>query len=155
MTEAFLGIGWAFPVELVPREPVGEPIAPAPLAAMSGDAPGRVALSREERLIRESILLIIGTARGERVMRPTFGCGLHDLVYETNDSMTAARACLEIRESLIDWEPRVEVLDVSAAPDPVEGDKLLISLEYRVRRTNNVFNLVYPFYLQLGGAQTG
>jgi uncharacterized protein len=148
MSEAFRGIGWAFPVEPEPREPVAEPLAPVP-----EEERGRIALSREERSIRESIMLIVGTARGERVMRPTFGCGLHDLVYEPNDSMTAARASNEIRESLIDWEPRIEVLDIRATPDPVDGDKLVIELEYRVRRTNSVFNLVYPFYLQTSGAQ--
>jgi hypothetical protein len=141
-------VGWAFPVEPAPREAVGE--APEELPP---EEQGRLALAREERSIRESIMLIVGTARGERVMRPTFGCGLHDLVYEPNDSMTAARASLEIRESLIDWEPRIEVLDVQAGADPVEPEKLLINLDYRVRSTNNVFNLVYPFYLRTAGAQ--
>jgi Bacteriophage baseplate protein W len=113
----------------------------------------RVELAREERSIRESILLIVGTARGERVMRPDFGCGLHELVFEPNDSMTAARASSEVRESLIDWEPRIDVLDVSVTADGVERNKLLISVDYRIRRTNSVFNLVYPFYLESAGAQ--
>jgi phage baseplate assembly protein W len=154
MSEAFFGVGWAFPVETAPRQPVGEPLGSAPLVPPPVEEEGRIALSREERSIRESIMLIVATARGERVMRPTFGCGLHELVYEPNDSMTAARASLEIRESLIDWEPRIEVLGVSAGPDPSEADKLLIELDYRVRKTNNVFNLVYPFYLRSAGAQS-
>jgi Bacteriophage baseplate protein W len=151
MSEAFLGIGWAFPVETAPREAPDEPSTTAETPLPEDE--GRVALSREERSIRESIMLILTTARGERVMRPTFGSGLHELVYEPNDSMTAARASLEIRESLIDWEPRIEVLEVRAAADPVEPEKLLLTLDYRVRRTNNVFNLVYPFYLRTAGAQ--
>jgi len=131
----FRGVGWAFPV-----------------AADEGrDDParkGRIAMSRLDQSIRESILLIIGTAKGERLMRPAFGCGIHDLVFAPNDATTAALLTYEVREALVDWEPRVEVLDIQATPDPEEGDKLLINLRYKVRQTNNVFNLVYPFYLE-------
>jgi phage baseplate assembly protein W len=143
MSEAFLGVGWAFPVATEP---------PAP--EQRDDPPPRpVELAREEQSIRESIELILGTTRGERLMRPDFGCGLAHLVFEPNDTMTAARASAEVRESLIDWEPRIDVLGVRVGPDPNEDEKLLISLDYQVRRTNNVFNLVYPFYLRSAGAQ--
>jgi len=127
----FRGIGWAFPVEV--------------------EAGGRIALARLDQSIEESILLIVGTARGERVMRPTFGCGIHDLVFAPNDATTAAQVSFAVREALIDWEPRIEVLEVQVAPDGAEGNKLLINLQYRVRSTNNVFNLVYPFYLEKSG----
>ncbi|MFQ5881390.1 MAG: GPW/gp25 family protein [Candidatus Methylomirabilales bacterium] len=127
----FLGIGWKWPVQ--PEE-------------------GRIALSRLEESVRESILLIVGTAKGERVMRPTFGCGIHDLVFAPNDTTTAALVSFEVREALIDWEPRIEVLNVQVTPDMEEGNTLLINLQYRVRSTNNVFNLVYPFYLERSGA---
>lgn len=125
---SFYGVGWEYPV--------------------SHDSAGEIALSREEESIRESILLIVGTAQGERLMRPTFGSGLHELVFEVNDTMTAARASAAVRDALIDWEPRIDVLDVNAAADGDDSNLLLIELDYRVRSTNNVFNLVYPFYLQ-------
>jgi phage baseplate assembly protein W len=127
----FRGIGWAFPIQ--------------------ADSEGRIALARQDDAIRQSIRLIIETAKGERVMRPTFGCGIHDLVFAPNDPMTAARVSFEVREALIDWEPRIEVQDVQVNLDSGEGHTLLVNVQYRVRSTNNVFNLVYPFYLQRGG----
>jgi phage baseplate assembly protein W len=147
MTETFGGVGWAFPIRVASGtgQIADLPVTPVP------PAPGErlpVELAREERAIRESILLIVGTRRGERVMRPDFGCGLHDLVFEPNNAITVARATLAIRDSLVDFEPRIEVLDVRAAADPEEAGKLVISLEYRIRSSNTVFNLVYPFYLQ-------
>lgn len=133
----FRGVGWAFPIRAVD--------------GASPDEPGGIALAELDRSIRESILLILGTARGERVMRPTFGCGIHDLVFEPNDTTTAARVSFAVRESLIDFEPRIEVVDLLVAPDPTNDGALLIELQYRVRATNTVFNLVYPFYLHEGG----
>jgi phage baseplate assembly protein W len=133
-TENFKGVGWAFPVKVDDQ-----------------DDRRRIALSRLDDSIRQSILLIVGTARGERLMRPTFGCGIHDLVFAPNDATTAALVSFEVRETLIDWEPRIEVLNVQITQDPEEGNKLLINLQYRVRSTNNVFNLVYPFYLERSG----
>ncbi len=133
-TENFKGVGWAFPVKVDDQ-----------------DDRRRIALSRLDDSIRQSILLIVGTARGERLMRPTFGCGIHDLVFAPNDATTAALVSFEVREALIDWEPRIEVLNVQITQDPEEGNKLLINLQYRVRSTNNVFNLVYPFYLERSG----
>src|SRR5580765_2065233 len=142
MSDGFQGVGWGFPVRVASGEQERGDLPLAPNPPVSEEELRRIELAREERSIRESILLIMGTARGERVMRPDFGCGLHELVFETNDSMTAARASSDTRESLIEWEPRIDVLDVNVGADPVEGNKLLIELEYRVRRTNNVFNLV-------------
>jgi phage baseplate assembly protein W len=130
----FRGIGWAFPIEESP-----------------GAETNQVAVARLEESIRQSILLILGTAKGERVMRPTFGSGIHDLVFAPNDTATAALASYEVREAITEWEPRVEIMDIKVEPDIEEGNKLLIHLEYRVRATNNRFNLVYPFYLERSG----
>jgi phage baseplate assembly protein W len=129
------GVGWAFPVQV--KDPEGV---------------GTIALARLEESVRQSILLIVGTAKGERAMRPTFGCGIHDRVFAAADTTTAALIALDVQDALIDWEPRVEVLDVQVTADPDEGNKLLVGLTYRVRTTNNVFNLVYPFYLGGGRA---
>jgi phage baseplate assembly protein W len=127
----FRGVGWAFPVQ--------------------ADDQGHISLARQDEAIRQSIRLIIETAKGERIMRPTFGCGIHDLVFAPNDPLTAASASFEVREALIDWEPRIEVLNVQTQLDSEEENTLLIDVQYRVRSTNNVFNLVYPFYLRRGG----
>jgi phage baseplate assembly protein W len=129
-TRSFLGVGWAFPV------------APRP--------GGGVELARHEESVRESIWVILGTAPGERAMRPDFGCGIYDLVFSVGNTTTAGMVAAEVRRSLIRWEPRIELLDVRAAPDPAEPATLAIEIDYRVRSTNNVFNLVYPFYLEGG-----
>jgi uncharacterized protein len=123
----FLGVGWKFPVAL---------------------DQGRIALAADEESIRESIWIILATARGERKMRPDFGCGIHDLVFATASGETEGRVASEVREALILWEPRIDVIDVSARNDEAEPTRLLIQVEYRVRATNNRFNLVYPFYLE-------
>lgn len=130
MSDAFLGVGWALPV------------------AADGD---RIAVAVSEESIRDSLWIILGTARGERVMRPDFGCGIHDLVFATNSATTLGRVVREVHDALVRWEPRVEVMKVDAAPDPALPARLLIRVDYRVRTTNNQFNLVYPFYLERSG----
>lgn len=148
----FRGVGWAFPVQVAPRAD-SPPVSGAealPQPDPPPQPPGAIALSVADQAVRESILLILGTARGERVMRPAFGCGIHELVFGSNDPTTAARISHEIREALIDWEPRAEVLTVDVGADPRDDTRLLISLQYRVRSSNNAYNLVYPFYLETG-----
>jgi len=85
-------------------------------------------------------------------MRPDFGCGIHDLVFAVNSPGTAGRVAGEVREALVQWEPRIDLLEVKARADGQAGERLLIEIDYRVRATNNRFNLVYPFYLE-GGAE--
>ena len=82
-------------------------------------------------------------------MRPDFGCGIHDLVFGVNSADTAGRVASEVRGALLRWEPRIDVLDTEMSVGGT-GEVLLIRIEYRVRATNNVFNLVYPFYLERG-----
>ena len=128
----FQGTGWAFPIRL--------------------NALGHVALSEGESDINEAIELIIKTARGERVMRPDFGCGIHDLIFEPINAGTLALVEATILESLTQFEPRIEVLNVEVRADettPLEG-RLLIEVQYRTRVTNNEFNLVFPFFLKEG-----
>jgi phage baseplate assembly protein W len=125
----FLGTGWAFPVRLDDGDGVR-------LTAGGADS------------IRQSIWLILGTARGERVMRPDFGCGIHDFVFDVNDTVTATAVGQSVREALTRWEPRIDVLDVHAAPDAEDRNRLLIEINYQVRSSNSRFNLVYPFYLR-------
>lgn len=126
----FLGAGLAFPLGV--------------------DAQGRMAMNSLEGQVRQSILLILQTAKGERVMRPDFGAGLHDLVFEPISSATIARVRHEVKDALIHFEPRIDVLNVEVTVDLQQQDRLLINMEYRVRETDAIFNLVYPFYLERG-----
>ena len=111
---------------------------------------GKLKWSAYEESIGESIMLILGTAKGERLMRPKFGCGLSELVFAKNDISTATLAIFYVEEALKEWEPRIELVKVDANPDTEEGNKLKIEIEYRVISTNNRYNLVYPFYLERG-----
>jgi uncharacterized protein len=125
----FLGLGWNFPIGL--------------------DSGGQIALTSDgEESIRQSIWTILATAPGERVMRPDFGCGIHDLVFGVNNAATATAVTRAVREALATWEPRIDVLDAYAAPDPDRPNVLVIEINYQVRSTNSRFNLVYPFYLE-------
>jgi phage baseplate assembly protein W len=128
--EDFLGRGWAFPVETDDR--------------------GTIRQSYGRADIEESIRLILETAKGERVMRPDFGCGIHDFVFATVDRSTLTLVETSVRDALREWEPRIEVLSVEVSAAEIDNGKLLIEIEYRVRETNNEFNLVYPFYLEVG-----
>jgi phage baseplate assembly protein W len=130
MAQSFLGKGWHFPVR---------------------SCGGVVAQSEYEDSVRQSIRIILGTAKGERVMRPDFGCGIHDLVFEINSPTTAARVSHAVRDALLFFEPRIDVIDVEVRPEG-DGTTMQISIDYEVRATDNVFNLVYPFYLERGGA---
>ena len=81
-------------------------------------------------------------------MRPNFGCGIHNLVFANNSAGTQGEIVAEVRQALIQWEPRIDLLDVKIKPNIEQPNCLLIEINYRVRTTNNRFNLVYPFYLQ-------
>jgi len=128
MAKEFLGRGWTFPVSI--------------------DNRGGVSFSRYEEKIRQSILLILETAKGERVMRPHFGCGIHEYVFAVVNSAVLTLVGNSIKEALLKWEPRVEVLSVKPATDRLNVGILDISIDYRVRKTNNRANLVYPFYIK-------
>lgn len=131
MSKAFLGRGWKFPVQIDPMS-------------------GRVAMSESEQDIKESIYIILATAPGERVMRPDFGCGIHELVFSTMSSATMGLFESRVREAITRWEARVEILRVDVfSKEPMKG-KLEIELACRVRDTNAEFNLVFPFYLTEG-----
>jgi phage baseplate assembly protein W len=127
MPKLFLGVGWAFPV--------------------AADAAGELNLAAYEESVRQSVWIILGTAKGERVMRPDFGCGIYDLVFDINSAATAGEVSQAVRDALLTFEPRIDVLKVDVQPDG-NGEIMLIGIDYEVRATNNVFNLVYPFYLE-------
>lgn len=111
---------------------------------------GKLKWAEYEESIKESINIILSTAKGERLMRPKFGCDLSELVFATNDMSTVSLAIFYVEEALKEWEPRIELVKVDASPDVNDGSKLNIEIEYRTISTNNRYNLVYPFYLERG-----
>ena len=109
------------------------------------DDRGRIALAREEIDVEQAIRIILSTAPGERPMRPEFGCAVHDCVFERIEADTLARIDQAVRVALDRWEPRIAIEDI-AFESRKEGE-LLVHLRYRLRATNDVRNLVYPFYV--------
>jgi phage baseplate assembly protein W len=130
MGPSFLGKGWSFPLK-----PQGN---------------GQLAYASGEEKIRQSIWIILSTAVGERVMRPQFGCGIHDLVFEANTPMLHGLVKTRVREALTRWEPRIDVTDVQVEAPPDRRNYLGIRIGYRIRANNAFFNLVYPFFLTEG-----
>lgn len=130
MAEEFLGTGWAFPLQV--------------------NALGQVGMSQYEQDIKEAIWIILSTRKGERIMRPDFGCGIHDFVFAVMNTSTLTLVETSVREALTLWEPRIDLTGVSVSNEKIQEGKLVIDIEYRVRTTNNRFNLVYPFYLKEG-----
>jgi uncharacterized protein len=112
---------------------------------------GGLAVARWEEKVRESIVMILSTAKGERVMRPDFGCDIHAFVFMTVDKTNLTLVKSAVEEALVRWEPRIEVKAVDVMTDPIREGCLLINVTYRIRVTNSEANLVYPFYLQTGG----
>ena len=121
-------MGWKYPVYL--------------------DGKGTIKMSEYEDDIKEAIHIILGTAQGERVMRPDFGCGIHDLIFAPINTNTIGMVESSIREALTRWEPRIELLDIEVSREKADVGQLVIRINYHVRTTNNEFNLVYPFYLR-------
>ena len=126
MTE-IIGSGLAFPLQV--------------------DRRGGIALARDETDIEQAIELILATAPGERPMRPEFGCGVHDFVFDSIDATTVGKMELAIRDALDRWEPRIVVESVEFNLDEVADGRLIIDIGYRVRVTSTMRNLVYPFYV--------
>jgi len=108
---------------------------------------GHLRMADSEDSIRQAIWIILATAPGERIMRPDFGCGIHDLVFAVNDVATRTRVGQQVRDALVRWEPRIDLLDVTVETKG-RGELLLINIQYRARTTNNLFNMVFPFYLE-------
>lgn len=122
----FLGTGWAFPVGV--------------------DAHGGIRLAHQERDIEEAIRIILLTPKGQRVMRPEFGCQIHDLLFSGNDATTIGLAAYYVEDALGMWEPRIQVLNVVARPDPLDAGRLLIDIHYEIKATHDRRSLVFPFY---------
>jgi phage baseplate assembly protein W len=123
----FIGRGWAFP--------------------LAADMNGGVALVGREREIQEAIRLILSTSPGERPMRPDFGCRIQDFIFSPADSTTAAAISTEVATALARWEHRIDVDNVEVLFSAEDPTVLYIEIDYRIKRTNDRNNLVFPFYV--------
>ena len=126
MHDDYIGAGWAFPLRTNSR--------------------GGIALVRREQELEEAIRLILATYPGERPMRPEFGSRVRDWVFRGSDTDSISGLSLEVRTSILRWEPRVDVTNVRVTRDRAVGNKLLIDIEYQPLDTNDRRNLVFPFY---------
>ncbi len=124
----FLGVGFAFPLQIDPTS-------------------GGFALASYEADVQQAVFTILSTAKGERVMLPDFGCGMHDRVFSPNTASQANAVSADVREALTRWEPRIDLLDVNVSTGGPQGEALLIRIDYRIRANNAFYNTVYPFYV--------
>jgi len=133
MPKRILGTGWKFPI--------------------GPDKTNTIALSQHEQKIKESIRIILGTAKGERIMRPDFGCDIQDRIFNVIDATTLTLIRSDVEDALILWEPRIEVEEVTPYTGEVSNGRIDIEVRYRILYTNTAHNLVYPFYLESEGRQ--
>lgn len=127
MANKIVGTGWRFP--LLPDESGG-------LGYNDGDAN-----------VEQSLMILLLTELGERVMRPDFGCKAPRLVFAPGSTQYLGLLETTVREAVRDWEPRVELEDVRAEADPEDETRVSVAISYLVRQTNTRNNLVFPFYL--------
>jgi uncharacterized protein len=132
-SRAFLGTGWAFPVRLTRTTGLIESVS-------------------FEEDIRQSIRIILSTSKGERVMRPDFGCGIHDLVFQAVSTQLITRIKREVQDALRTHEARIEVEQVEVETARLFDGRLDVVIDYRVRATNQPGNYVYPFYFKEAAA---
>jgi phage baseplate assembly protein W len=123
----FVGAGWCYP--------------------LATDAAGGMALVTQDREIEQAIRLILGTARGERPMRPEFGCRIHDHVFGQASAATAGQIAFDVREALERWEPRIDVTEVQVGFEAAQSGMLYVDIGYVLRGLNDPRNLVFPFYV--------
>jgi phage baseplate assembly protein W len=123
----YIGQGLAFPLQVNPQ--------------------GGIALASGERDVEQAIRIILSTAPGERVMRPEFGCRIHELVFAPQDAATESLVVYYVEEALAQWEPRIDVQEVDVSADPDRDGALLVEIKYRVKDTHDERSIVYPFFL--------
>jgi phage baseplate assembly protein W len=133
MPKRILGSGWQFPITLDRRD--------------------TIAMAHHEEKIKQSIFIILGTAKGERVMRPEFGCDIHDRIFDVIDASTLTLMRTDVKEALVLWEPRIEVTSVTPVTEALSDGRIDIKVSYNIRYTNTAYNLVYPFYLETEGKE--
>jgi phage baseplate assembly protein W len=128
--ESLIGTGFQFPIKV--------------------NAKGGLDWSTGPRRVQDAIWIILRTAAGERVMRPAFGAGVEDYVFESNSPATRVRLADAIKNALSKWEPRIELVNVNVTESPDGPSHVLVAIDYRIRVTNELYNMVYPLYLREG-----
>lgn len=123
----FLGQGLAFPLHVNPR--------------------GEISLAKGKEDIDQAIRIILGTAPGERLMRPEFGCRVHELLFAPQNAATEGLIVHYVEQALGRWEPRIDVQQVEVVPDPNRQGVLMVEISYRVKTTHDERSIIYPFYL--------
>ena len=126
----FVGTGFRFPIRV--------------------NARGGLSWSSGPDRIQDAIWIIITTALGERVMRPRFGAGVSNYVLQSNSAVVRSKLADAIKRALVEWEPRIDLDAVRVDEAPEQASQVLIGIDYRLRATNELFNMVYPLYLQEG-----
>ena len=129
MGQEFLGKGLKFPIQVDAET-------------------GGLAVSSGEDKIRESVIIVLSTVLGERVMRPQFGSELYKQVFAPINTSTMSSISFGVQKALLAWEPRIEVENVRISGSKAREGILLISIDYKIRATNTKFNLVYPFFIK-------
>jgi uncharacterized protein len=124
-----IGQGWKFPIMV--------------------NVKGQLDYSSGPERIQDAIWIVLSTSLGERLMLPDFGAGIHDYVFQSNSDVVRTQLRSAVSEALLKWEPRIDLLDV-IVQEGTQPSQVLISIDYRIRSTNAIFNLVYPLYLQEG-----
>ena len=127
MSKKYLGIGWGYPI--------------------TPDSDGEVKYVSQEQKIQQSVLIILGTAKGERLMRPEFGSRLHELVFAPQDASTQGLIKLYVKEALAQWEPRIEVRDVETTSPPGQPEVVLVEIKYQIKDTHDERSIIHPFYI--------
>jgi len=110
-----------------------------------GEKKAKISLSNYEKDIKEAILIILGTAKGERIMQPDFGCGINDYVFAHMDVSTIGLMKSTIETSLTLFEPRIEIINIKIDRDVKNQSTLLIGIDYKIKATGDELNLIYPF----------
>ncbi|MEO1436866.1 MAG: GPW/gp25 family protein [Bacteroidota bacterium] len=125
--KTFLGRGWSFP-------PIFD------------EKSTTVRMVEEEEDISQSILLLLSTRPGERIMQPDYGCELHNLVFDKINADLVGKIEDFIATSILYYEPRVTLEKIDIDPSDELNGLLNISLQYLIRKTNVRTNIVYPYY---------
>ena len=127
---SIIGQGWSFPIKV--------------------NAKGGLDWSTGADRIQAAIWIVLSTSPGERLMLPTFGAGIKDYVFESDSSVVRARLQTAVQKALTQWEPRIQVVSVQVSPSPDVASLVLISIGYQILNTNELYNMVYPFFLTEG-----
>ncbi len=129
--KTFLGIGWKFPPTFDKKSKTNEMVS-------------------EENDIKESLLILLATQPGERVMRPEYGCDTKTLAFNTVNTTNLNFLASMIEKAIKFYEPRILLENIDISTKDILDGKLLIDIQYIVRTTNSRNNVVYPYYILEG-----